>query len=266
MQTHFYISYGKENLGPFTIEEIIEKIRSDAISPTGYLYDEGLAKWIPFLESDILKSQLSEKGFQKLLKTSYKTTSHKTENSIQKDSSDDEWYVLRGTRKYGPYKYLKIFKMLQEKKVYEFDFVWKPGLSGWMRIAELECFQSEKLKKLNSSSNIFFRRRHFRFSYYTSIIVHNNKSVWRGESFEVSEGGAGIVMYNSTLQSGEKLHIHFRPDGNTPSFNALCEIVNKKYKKDVVKKDEPTKYGVKFINPNAGVKKALKNLASNKVA
>ncbi len=271
MQTYFYISYGKENIGPFTIEEIIEKIKSDEISPTGYLYDEDLEKWISFLESDVLKSRFNESGTQSLLE---KVHSHENGDSAalgseKSDQSHNEWYVLRGTRKHGPYDHLKIFRMLQEKKIYEFDFVWKPGLSDWMRIAEIECFQSHKVKELQQSgtSNVFFRRRFFRFRFFTSIIVHDNKSVWKGESFEISEGGAGIIVYNSTLKPIQRIHIHFKPEADVPSFNSLCEVVSKKYKKGVVKKNTPTKYGVKFIDTHSnGIKTVIQRLADTKSA
>jgi hypothetical protein len=169
------------------------------------------------------------------------------------DYMNFEWYVLKGENKFGPFAYMDLVKMLQEKKVFEFDYVWHAQLGSWTRMAELKEFQPQSIQNLQSAempelSEVFFRRRHKRASFNASILVHDNKSVWKGEGIEISAGGAGLYMDNAMLVPGQTLFLHFKPGDGVPPFNATCEIVSKKFMKGIKDRKSPIKYGVKFIN------------------
>src|SRR5690606_4287465 len=81
-----------------------------------------------------------------------------------------EWFVLKGENKYGPFSYPELINMLQQKLIFEFDFVWHSEMSNWQRVAELPSFKSEKVRALKETSmpeisDVFFRRRHRRVAY-----------------------------------------------------------------------------------------------------
>jgi hypothetical protein len=182
-----------------------------------------------------------------------------------------EWYVLKWDNRYGPFSYLDVIKMLQEKNIFEFDFVWRQGFDGWHRIAELSDFSSETIKSLSSSSSkksedVFYRRRHARTKHNASIIVHDGNNVWKGTSLEISEGGAGLVMHNALVLPGQKVYLHFKPGDGVPPFNAVCEIVSKQYVKGVKSKEAPIGYGVKFLEVSGDVQKVIRKLASKTAA
>ena len=46
---------------------------------------------------------------------------------IADPKSLQEWYILKWDNKYGPFSYLEVIQMLQNKSVFEFDFIWKNG-------------------------------------------------------------------------------------------------------------------------------------------
>lgn len=62
-----------------------------------------------------------------------------------------EWYILKGENKFGPFSYPDVLKMLQQKVVFEFDFAWHPGLSTWVRIADLDSFKPDNIGKMKET-------------------------------------------------------------------------------------------------------------------
>lgn len=192
--------------------------------------------------------------------------------TVKDIKSLQEWYILKWDNKYGPFSYVEVVKMLQGKSVFEFDYIWRNGQDNWRRIAEVEDFNSEKIVELFKQKedpavkDSFFRRRHERTSFNGSIIIHDNDKVWKGEAIEISEGGAGIVMQNSLIKPGEKVFLHVKPGDNVPPFNAICEVVSKKYSKDVSGRDAPVKYGVKFLKIHSAHLDSIKEYIKKKAA
>jgi hypothetical protein len=162
-----------------------------------------------------------------------------------------QWYVLKGKNRFGPLMYLDLVRMLQEKSVFEFDYVWAQGLDKWKRIAELECFSCDHIRALfgqDGVDSVFYRRSHPRARYETSLICHDNSSVWKGHTIEISEGGAGVIIQNAMLLPGQSVYMHFRPGALSKSFNVLSEIVSKRFMKGIREPEAPVLYGIKFVN------------------
>lgn len=269
----FYVSHEGQQQGPLSVDEILTKIKAGELTPLDYLYDDVKSDWVVFLEHEVLAAKLKEAKpkappkpaahAEEQTKAEEKQIEH-TVQEMKKNGHEvsehmvTEWYVLKGENKFGPFAYPDLIKMLQQKVVFEFDFVWHPGLSAWKRIAELHAFEADKVKALKETlmpeiSEVFFRRRHRRVNYNGTILIHDNKAVWKGHGVEISAGGAGVVMENSLLVPGQTLYLHFKPGDGVPPFNAICEVVSKKYVDGIKEKNAPIHYGLKFtsISPNA---------------
>ncbi len=178
----------------------------------------------------------------------------------KKINSEKEWFILKDGNNFGPFAYLDVVNMLQEKAVYEYDFCWNEKFSGWRKISEVSDFSQEKIRELKTSgdqnvTDIFFRRRHQRTSYGCSLIVHNQKQVYKGSSFQISEGGAGVVIPNSTFTVGQNLYLHFRPGDSVPAFNAICQMFGSR---------EDFQYHLKFLSVHEAVRFQIRELALNK--
>lgn len=284
MQTHYYISKDDKDLGPWDPKEIVERLNSGEIAVTDYAFDESKQDWVLLLECEPINSLLKNKKPTKAPAKAKKGLAEDDEDmtpfnektviaeaKATPNNQSDEWFILKWDNRYGPFTYPDIIKMLQEKSVFEFDYVWKAGMESWARVAEREEFSPGAIKSLilsgdSSTDDIFFRRRHMRTAYNGSIIVHDNSRVWKGESLEMSEAGAGIVMNNAMLLPGQTVYLHFKPGDRVPPFNAVCEIVNKKYVKGVKDRGASLNYGVKFVNITQDARKAIKNFTQKEVA
>lgn len=268
----YYVSHHEQQMGPYSVDEIVNLVSQGTLSPLDYIYDPSHGDWLLFLDH----AQLAEKVKQLKPKTAPKPAPHSSQagdledSQSQEDSSADrkapgiEWFVLKGENKFGPFAYADIISMLQERTVYEFDFVWHSKMEGWSRIAELPEFAVETMKKMKASgdkqiSNLFFRRRHRRVKYNGSILIHDHKKVWRGHGIEISEGGAGVVMDNATVVPGQKLYLHFKPGDGVPHFNAMCEVVSKQYVPNLKDATSPVKYGLKFLAISSEAEKFLRS-------
>jgi hypothetical protein len=258
----FYLSREGQQLGPWSAAEIAEKLEKKALSWTDYLFDESTKEWVLLMEHP----EFSE-VFKRLANNApslNQTMAISTESLPLKN--EKEWFVLKESNKYGPFKYLELVRMLQEKNLYEYDFVWNSKLSQWRRVSEVEDFLPEKIQDLRSSpikevQDVFFRRRYPRASYGASLVIHNSKAVWKGQSMEIGPGGAGIVVEKVNFEPGQTLFLHFKAGDGVPPFNAICTVVSKHPVPG--SSLAAVRYGVKFTNISQSVQKAIKSYTDN---
>jgi hypothetical protein len=52
-------------------------------------------------------------------------------------SDEDPWYVLRNEKEYRPLRFVDLARFVQQKRLAEDDWVWKPGLVSWIAAREV---------------------------------------------------------------------------------------------------------------------------------
>jgi hypothetical protein len=302
-QIDFIVAKGDEQMGPMTIAQVAAEIASGNIAVTDYVYDSVKSDWITLFECDALKSHLAAskpKAPPKAVKAKTESSHSKTEillavSEEAEDALDEitdvvetvtlqtppqtapsaedgkaEWYVQKGQHRYGPFSYLSVLKGLQDKTVYEFDLICKNVGSEeeqWYRIAELPEFSSDNVRSLQETAEAVFTTRRFpRVEFDVEVIVHDNSNVWMGRAFEASAGGTGLIIENATLVPGQTLLLHFAGKDELPPFNALCEIVGKKFSKDVRDANSPVQYACRFVKLDSKVEKAVQSYFLSKKA
>lgn len=257
MVKQYYLSNNGTHIGPFSHETVLKKIESQENQWTDYVFDESVGEWLMLLEHPEFSMKLSDKPVDR-----------PADVAAMKDAlKDKEWFILKEGNNYGPFSQLELVQMLQEKTLFEHDYIWHAKLPAWKRVAEVEEFTPEAIRVMKTTmdldlSEIFFRRRHARASYGASLIVHNNKSVFRGQALEISAGGAGVLIDNPNLQPGQSLFLHFQPGNGVPPFNAVCQIVSKQFVKDSSSGVDPIKYGVKFTTLSQSVRETIRNFTT----
>ncbi|MNK11906.1 PilZ domain protein [compost metagenome] len=265
MAKQYYLSNNGTHIGPYTIETVLKKLDSKEHQWTDYIFDDAMGDWIMLLEHPEFSGKLSS---QPATRPENLTAGVADSESTYKDR---EWFLLKEGNNYGPFCKLEVVQMLQEKTLFEYDYIWHAKLPAWQRVAEVEDFSTENMRAMKTSaepglSEIFFRRRHARASYGTSLIVHNNKAVFRGQAIEISAGGAGVLIESAHLQPGQSLFLHFQPGDGVPPFNAVCQIVSKQYIQDSTAEVQPIKYGVKFTTLSQSARESIKTYTAAKAA
>lgn len=259
MIKQYYLSNNGTHVGPYPFETILKKVESQECQWTDYVYDEKVGDWMLLLEHPDFSGKFAQKP---------PAPPAFVPEATKPPLKDKEWFILKEGNNYGPFCQLELIQMLQEKSLFEYDYIWHAKLPAWQMVAEVEDFSPEKIRSVRDSNDtdiaeIFFRRRHARAACGASLIVHNNKTVFRGRALEISAGGAGVLIDNSELQPGQSLFLHFQPGNGVPPFNAVCEVVSKQFFKDPSTNTESVKYGVKFTTLSQTMRDTLKNYTAN---
>lgn len=269
MTKQYYLSSNGTQFGPYTLEAVMQKIDAQEHQWTDYVYDESVGDWMLLLEHPEFSTKISQKPKAPPAAPPTPKAQEPEPEIIefQDTLKDKEWFILKEGNNYGPFCQLEIIQMLQEKALFEHDYIFHSKLNTWKCIAEIEEFSPEAIRKVKDSSQadiseIFFRRRHARASYGASLIVHNNMKVFRGKALEISAGGAGVLIDCPDLQPGQSLFLHFQPGEGVPPFNAVCQIVSKQFVRDVATGAEPVRYGVKFTTLSQTVRDSIKDYTS----
>lgn len=268
MQKNFFLSKDGGQVGPFTLDEVRQKLESQEHTWMDYVYDDEKSDWVLLIEHPVF----SEKFNNTFIKGHVGSSPGKATLKVTSTpSKDKEWYTLKNGSNFGPFSHFEMIGMLQEKNLFEYDYIWHQSLPSWKRVAEVDIFKPDKMRQLMESNQaevteMFFRRRHLRTKFGCSLIVHNNKSVFRGKSLEISAGGAGVMIDCQSLSPGESLFLHFQPGEGVPPFNAVCTIVSKEFVKDTVSSGGPVKYGIKFTSVSQSIREQIRGLAETRKA
>jgi hypothetical protein len=262
-QSLFYVSHNGEQMGPWDLDTILSKVRSNEMAMSDYIFDEKSQDWVLLMDNAEFAKHFSPAKSQ-AKKPSAKVVT--PEQTAPTDPMMAEWFVLKGENKFGPFAYKDVIRMLQEKVVFEFDFAWMSGMATWKRVADIDAFKADHVKKLQNNlmpeiSDVFFRRHHRRVKYGGTILVHDNQQVWKGHGIEISAGGAGVVIENALITPGQVLFLHFKPGDGVPPFNAICEVVSKQYVEGVKSPSTSIRYGLRFKSISNSAQKFLQEFS-----
>ncbi|OFZ31486.1 MAG: hypothetical protein A2622_02565 [Bdellovibrionales bacterium RIFCSPHIGHO2_01_FULL_40_29] len=242
----YYVAHNGIQKGPWELSEISLKLASKELGWNDYIYDQKTEDWVLLLEFSALTESFN-KSFKNPIVEPRKV------KAIADPEKDRAWYILKQNNNYGPFSKNEMIQMLQSKTLFEYDFVWRKDQDSWKRLAEIPEFSPEQIKSLYHSwdgdqdGEIFFRRRHARAHYSSSLVVHDRKKVFKAESMEISAGGAGLTVTNINFSIDQELYVHFRPSDQVPAFNAVCKVVSK----------SGDKYGIQFLTISAIAKDSI---------
>ncbi len=249
----FYVAHHGLQKGPWTLNEVSEKLLAKELDWNDYLYDQKQEDWVLLLEFPSL-TQLFNKSFKNPIVETKKF------KAVQDSEKDRAWYILKQNNNYGPFSKPEMVQMLQSKSLFEFDFIWRKDQDSWKRLAEVEEFSPEQIKKMYENSlaakeddALFYRRRHARANYQSSLIIHNGNKIFKAHSFEISAGGAGLQIENMNFELNSELYLHFRPSDQVPAFNAICKVVSK----------YGAKFGVQFLTISVAAKDSISKFTQN---
>lgn len=260
----YTLSKNGSEMGPYTLAEVVQMITKREVELFDYIFDETQNDWILLTEhADITQGLKANKPVAP--KKSAPPPVPETEKtvvatpaapiapvlSIPKSSPHDvEWFVMKGQAQFGPFGTHELVRLMQEKSLFEFDFVWNASMKDWKRLAEIPQFSKESIQalaKTKEGKDAFFKRQHARNPYKGQVIVHDGNQFWIASGKEISDGGMGLFISNSMIVPGQVLTFHVKADKDRPAFNVKGEIVSKQFVQNARNRNHKVEYGVKFI-------------------
>lgn len=166
--------------------------------------------------------------------------------------TSNQWYILRGEMKYGPYDYRSLISMLQNAELFDYNYVWSAHLENWTLLGDLPDFSKDRLCRLIETKEhvggTFKDRTCPRLNLEVPVYAHNDHNMFDGQTLSVSENGALVLLNDPLLLPGQKILMTFRTsEANPQAFNVLCEIIRKNYSKQRLNVKSGLHYAVRFL-------------------
>lgn len=177
---------------------------------------------------------------------------------LQITPSSNQWFILRGELKFGPYDYKSVLAMLQKGELFEYNYAWTSHLENWTMLGDIPDFSKDRmcllLKTSSEISDVFIERTSARVQMTIPLYAHNNHNMFNGQTISLSENGALVLLNDPLLLPGQKVLLNFRStDENPLPFNVLCEIIRKNYSRQRLNIKSGLHYVVRFLQvQNAG--------------
>lgn len=163
----------------------------------------------------------------------------------------DNWYVLIGDQKYGPYDYKTMINMLQTNQLMDYNYVWAAHLEGWTQIHQLEDFSKDRfqllLQKESDYLTAFIKRDKPRIEVNIPLLGHNSIRFFDGKVTSISESGALCLLNTPLVQVGDQLKIHLKAkEDSAASFNIEAEVIRKNFSKQRLNSKSGLYYAIRF--------------------
>lgn len=187
----------------------------------------------------------------------------------QATPTQQEWYILRGEMKYGPYEYGALIHMIQTGELFDYNYAWAPHMESWMLLGDLPEFSKDRLARLIETqdhlSGAFIRRGSPRKEVDIDVYAHNDHKFSDGKCTSISENGALVLLNDPLLLPGQEIVIHFRNgENNTTGFNVKAEIIRKNFSKQRINVKSGLHYAVRFLQVQKSGQDQIKNMLLNK--
>jgi len=253
MNQYFVTQYGK-TVGPWSLERIQTELKQGNLHFNDYIFHPDAQEWQVILISSLIPDS------HKCLGSKF-TPNLKRADPVSNQKWDDlEWFIFKDNQQQGPYTYLEVLRLLQAKRLFDYDYVWAASLPTWSKVFEIPAFSFDQVKNLSQKNepeiqSVFFRRQFPRIRFEVPVFVHNSRKLWRAKTDELSAGGCSLTLSATELEPGDKIIVHIpqQPSSQLPGFNALCTLVSKK-----AIGSNQHKLGVKFEALNQDIQISLR--------
>lgn len=181
---------------------------------------------------------------------------------------ESKWYILRGENKYGPFEYGAMLAMIQKGELFDYNYIWAPGMENWDLLGDVPEFSKDRLALLIQTkdpvSHAFIQRAADRADIKIPLLAHNEDHFFDGECVSVSENGALVLLNNPLLLPGQQILIHFKTtEFLDQSFNVLAQIVRKNFSRQRLNVKSGLHYAIRFLQVQSTGEKEIKSLIKN---
>lgn len=182
----------------------------------------------------------------------------------------NQWFILRGENKYGPFEYAAMIRMMQDNELYDYNYVWAPHLESWTLVGDVQDFSKDRLARLienNSEVRGSFKDRGAdRIDVLIPIYGHNDHLFFDGQTLSLSANGALLLLNTPLMLPGQDLLLHFRRDETNPqAFNMKAQIVRKNFTRTRMNVKSGLHYAVRFTQTSRTGQEAIEKMVKEQI-
>jgi hypothetical protein len=163
-----------------------------------------------------------------------------------------QWYYLQGETQKGPFDYREMIELMQKGELFDYHYIWSPGMESWSMLAEVNDFSRDRLALLietqGKGADGFLRRDSQRLSVNISIFSHNNEGFFQGTCTNLSVNGALITLNSPFILPSQEIVIQFCACPSNPiPFKVQAVVVRKHVSKQILHIRSGLEYAVRFL-------------------
>lgn len=166
--------------------------------------------------------------------------------------SKDNWYILNGNLKVGPYDYKKMINMIQKNELMDYNYVWAPHLPKWSQVYSLPEFSKDRFLLLQNSpefKDAFIIRKNARVQNQIEIMGHNHVRFFDGVLTSISQEGGLFLINTPLVQIGDKIKLHLKTKSTADrSFNVEGVIKRKNFSRERLNSKSGLYYVINFVD------------------
>lgn len=277
----YYLTDGQNKVGPFSNQQIMEMLSLNKISIMDQICSDKDPSWLMIFQhpdftgewTDEKPSDFSDTSRQKgfLVDDGMSATNTSLNIIVDQEKTGkkviDQWYLLdEDGRAQGPFSYLILLGMLQDKKLKDTDLVRK-GTQEWKRVSEFSDFSSEVLKMVASENPnlgkgpIHFRRHHDREETQKIVWVRKQNQILKALCVDVSEAGMALVLRTTNMDKNDVVEI-FLSQSRVQVGTGVKAIVKGKTNYDNEVDQSIHQYGIQFLPSSQQAMSEIKDLVA----
>lgn len=179
----------------------------------------------------------------------------------------DQWFILRGEEKFGPFEYGSMIRLMQDNEVTDSNYVWAPHLEQWTAMGELAEFSRDRLARLVERGDLkeaFNRRASPRAPVEIALFGHNGEIFFDGRTLSVSQHGALALLNSPLLLPGQTVQLHLRTGVLAKPILLKAEVLRKNFSRRRLNVKSGLHYALRFVDATPEQIQQLKDLVQTK--
>ncbi len=237
--SEWYYVQGSDRVGPKTIQEMGELVKSGRLDEDSYVWTVGFDNWARLGDVDELSSLASHDEMPPALEdlppvieeVEVRQYSWETLGAYDKVINIKIGLDRGGEEvEYGPYTIDEIKRAFREKRINAKTLVFIPGEHEWQFLSEVSIFKElfpsvpdDNVEIIDQSTKE--KRESLRKPFIAKMFVHDQNVLLEGVCRDISTGGLQVLVSNNPFSIGEEITLNVHPDNTNYHFIANGLVV-----------------------------------------
>lgn len=216
----------QEWIGPLRPVEVVDRIHQGQISWAHFAWKKGQKEWVRICDLDAFAGAAPETPSRMLMTDIQKLLKSPAVQPGVSPLGRDVWFLFYNDTQWGPMSTAEVLRLLSVGQIHARVHAWKEGMTGWVRLEDLEAFREAAphapgaLVKEEGTREM---RRDERKPILARILLSNKSTVFVGVCRDISLGGMQVLTDQVPGPVGTRIHLNVSPveGGSTRSIAAF---------------------------------------------